>query len=278
MLASKILQEWNELIPSVPDTSMLRRTNKTDLGRISLNPRDGSIAILSLGEKKFESMFELTYITYNETTETWDGKRNMTCNETGCANPVSAVWYPSLSEIYTNCSNTQQVGCHVVTRSEFNSSLHTKYGAPLTIYFEHVILQDRVKSTLQWFNKSTTRLPESLVLSFRPDCTNERVWESDVLGSFVRTDEVAIFGTTNPYQRAVWSGVRLGISENQHLYVESLDAALACPILDHDKSILGGSTPMGEGTSPQHVALNVTGMAYSLYQNLMPISGYVILS
>ena len=74
----------------------------------------------------------------------------------------------------------------------------------------------------------------------------------------------------------MWSGVRLSLSQSEknHLYIESLDAALACPIMDEDKSILGGSTPMGEGTAPQHVELNVTGMAYSLYQNLMPISGF----
>ena len=86
--------------------------------------------------------------------------------------------------------------CHVVTKSEFDSHLHTKYGAPLTVFFEHVIHHNRVETTLQWFNKSTTRLPESLVLSFRPNKDNHSVWESDVLGEFVGTHEVAIFGTS----------------------------------------------------------------------------------
>ena len=62
MLVNEIQKEWNELIPSVPDTRMLRRTNETNLQNITLNPRDGSVSKLRIGNKVFESMFELTYV------------------------------------------------------------------------------------------------------------------------------------------------------------------------------------------------------------------------
>lgn len=82
----------------------------------------------------------------------------------------------------------------------------------------------------------------------------------------------------NDTKRGAWSGVRYtsknGQSPTGGIRIESLDAAMACPIMDGNPNILGGSTPMGENTQPAHIALNVTGMALSLVHNLMPISGF----
>ena len=157
------------------------------------------------------SLMALTYVTYN-TMETWDGKQNLTCEEEGCANPEDRVWVPSLVNVWHNCSsglrhhspNTASGGgareggateatvagtvvgtvagtvaddgttCRVVSHSQFDPSLHAKYGAPLDVFVEYVLRPEdaSVTASLLWFNKTTTRLPESLMLGFRPNLVN----------------------------------------------------------------------------------------------------------
>ena len=102
----------------------------------------------------------------------------------------------------------------------------------------------------------------------------------DVLGEWVLPEEVLGVGTTNQLQRAVWSGVRYTSGNGtgaEGLTVHSLDAALACPVVPSiAENVLGNSTPIGEG-NPQIPVLSpdlVSGMAFSLQQNLMPISGF----
>eukprot|EP00662_Eupelagonemidae_sp_cell21_P031234 gene31234-17669_t len=97
----------------------------------------------------------------------------------------------------------------------------------------------------------------------------------DVLGGWVAP------GGTNQWQRGVWRGVRYTSgngSGTSGLHVDSLDAAMAMPIVA-GAGLVGDSTPMGEGapggqggtiTGPEMV----DGMAMSLHQNLMPISGF----
>ena len=144
------------------------------------------------------SLMALTYVTYN-TMETWDGKQNLTCEEEGCANPEDRVWVPTLVDVWHNCSsglrhslNTGSGGgvreggateatvegdgttCRVVSHSQFDPSLHAKYGAPLDVFVEYVLDPEdaSVTASLLWFNKTTTRLPESLMLGFRPNLVN----------------------------------------------------------------------------------------------------------
>ena len=102
----------------------------------------------------------------------------------------------------------------------------------------------------------------------------------DVLGEWVLPEEVLGVGTTNQLQRGVWRGARYTSangSAGTGLSVDSLDAGMACPIVPSLGShVLGNSTPMGEG-NPQVAVLTpdlVSGMAFSLQHNLMPISGF----
>jgi hypothetical protein len=106
-------------------------------------------------------------------------------------------------------------------------------------------------------------------------------------------------GTTNQWQHAVWSGARYvshqvvdtgassasasasasetktaTIGSATGLVVESLDAALACPIVQ-GAGLLGDSSPVGEGLpETPHPTGSISGMAFNLYNNLMPISGF----
>ena len=63
------------------------------------------------------------------------------------------------------------------------------------------------------------------------------------------------------------------------MLVNTLDAAMACPILKPDSALynrtLDGSTPMGEGLDSTPLSLaELDGVAINLYNNLMPISGF----
>ena len=79
----------------------------------------------------------------------------------------------------------------------------------------------------------------------------------------------------------VGSGGSTSSSGVSGLLVETLDAGMAMPMAaaggaHNDPLQLGESSPMGEGfpETPVMTEERLTGMAISLYQNLMPISGF----
>ena len=173
--------------------------------------------------------------------------------------------------------------CKIITKLTFDTKLHERYGAPQDIYVEYDLFpnKNRIEVSFNIFGKRTTRLPESLYVSFEPNRFNntKNHWELDILGSWVGVDEVGQ-GTTNALQRGVWRGARYlqkptDKFESASLVVESLDAGMCMPIVP-GLGNLGNVSPMGENhpipvPSP---LTNVNGVAFSLMQNLMPISGF----
>ena len=118
---------------------------------------------------------------YDENHSTWDPRPNMTCSEPGCANPKAAVWLPSLKRVWSNSTSgsrnqdrVDDVGaaaksCSIVIELAFEPLLHTNYGAPTTAYVELELAPANrsLSAALVWFNKTATRLPESIMASFR---------------------------------------------------------------------------------------------------------------
>lgn len=173
---------------------------------------------------------------------------------------------------------------------------HSKYGAPSSQWLEISVSGNSsgspvVSATLQLRGKKTTRLAESMMMSNQPvggaPPGAGGSWEMDVLSQWVRPEEVVKAG--NQYNHAIYSGVRYLTSSSaigrrsaagaRGLLLESLDAGMACPIVNSSGLSgaleLGGSTPMGEGVSGEPLGADqVSGMALNLYNNLMPISGY----
>jgi len=247
-------------------------------------------------------LLQLSYVTYDENHSTWDPRPNMTCSEPGCANPKAAVWLPSLKRVWSNSTSgsrnqdrVDDVGaaaksCSIVIELAFEPLLHINYGAPTTAYVELELAPANrsLSAALVWFNKTATRLPESIMASFRPKSPSEEqhpnAWELDILGGWTSPYDVGS-GSTNQWQHSIWSGARYTRSDGdagdvtqRGLMVESLDAPLACPIVDGGSGqpgLLGGSTPVGEGVSQApHLPNSVTGMAFNLLNNMMPISGF----
>jgi len=250
---------------------------------------DGALSALSFGSEAGRqpwasptaTLFALTYTTYNK-MEPWDARVNMTCSEPGCANPEDRVWRPRLTALWHNGSAVNSTGgaCRVVAELAFDDEAHRKYGAPLRTLTEYTLGASGLGASVTWWNKSATRLPESLMMGFAPPRRAGYGWAMDVLGEWVRPDEVLGQGGTAQLQRGIWRGARY-TSDNgtaaAGLSVDSLDAAMACPIVPSLGSrVLGNATPIGEG-NPQVAALTpdlVGGMAFSLQHNLMPISGF----
>ena len=148
-----------------------------------------------------------------------DAKVNLTAAEA-----ADAVWRPSTTRVLHNGTDSidstdsaagipRAVGgsavCRIVVEMAFAPSLHAKYGAPLTASLELDVdpTAMSIAARLSWWNKSATRLPESLMVSFHDQAMADHGWAYDVLGSWVGAGEVGR-GTTNPYQRGVWDGIR----------------------------------------------------------------------
>ena len=222
-LAHDIAGRLRGLVPVAPDTAGLGPTrdprNPISCGDVKLTVgSDGSVAGLVIGGAEWatasSSLFALTYTTYNR-KESWDPKVNLTAAEA-----EDAVWRPSTTRVLHNGTESPPsvggpgavwgaVRCRVVVEMAFAPSLHTKYGAPLTASLELDIDPPArsIAARLSWFNKSTTRLPESLMVSFHDQGLADHGWAYDVLGSWVGVGEVGR-GTTNPFQRGVWDGIR----------------------------------------------------------------------
>jgi hypothetical protein len=220
--------------------------------------------------------------------------------------------------------------CRLVTKAKFVPEASTKYGAPMEAFVEYTVRESAtaarpeqlgqqgqgeeqvapvVEVRLTWFNKSTTRLPESLMLGFssRPaPHKREKVaensagstaammdWALDVLGEWVHPHEVSGVGTTNQLQRGVWKGVKyMPIATSTkgsrrassataaaaaatgawtELLVETLDAGMACLIVP-SLGLLGNSTPIGEGVPRKDTiaAGDTTGRQHLISPLLLP--------
>ena len=70
------------------------------------------------------TLFDLRYQTYND-------RSNLTCNETGCPNPIFGSWSPELVSLHHNCSASGCSSCRVVAESRFNETWSGKFGSHL---------------------------------------------------------------------------------------------------------------------------------------------------
>ena len=166
-------------------------------------------------------------------------KKGMVCNQSDCPNPIAGAWAPTLRRIQSTVRAPET--CHVVLDLAFNETLHQEYGAPSDVTAAYTIdpVHKRVDVSLTWRNKSSTRLLEAMTVFNRPVARAGHRWEVDNVGEWTSPANVTAGG--NLYQHALWTGVRYttdgdgdGVSPAppQGLWVSSLDAAMACPVLN----------------------------------------------
>jgi hypothetical protein len=99
------------------------------------------------------------------------------------------------------------------------------YGAPrrLTLEYSFPLAEPGVSLTLQWFDKSASRLPEALWCSFIPPVLPDGRWWLHKLGAWLPADDVVRDG--NRRHHAVESGISYRDGA-RHLLIETPDAPL----------------------------------------------------
>eukprot|EP00756_Hemistasia_phaeocysticola_P051674 Hpha_TRINITY_DN26846_c0_g1::TRINITY_DN26846_c0_g1_i1::g.17388::m.17388 len=144
----------------------------------------------------------------------------------GCesASPEDAEWNTTSTDIRYEVRNGI---CRVVVRQTFPQEAYTKYGAPKDVMVEVLVGGEYLAQiNVVWFNKTATRLPESLWISFTPTVTGGARWTMDVMGHAVDPMDVLRGGTW--YKHFVQKGVYLNDSSGTTLF-EFLDTGLVSP-------------------------------------------------
>merc|ERR1712039_354831 len=85
----------------------------------------------------------------------------------------------------------------VVVELGVDPVLHQEYGAPKTIHLMYEPSSDGLNVTLRWLNKTTTRLPESMWMEWRPPLQPEqrRTVTATKIGVAVNLADVVANGT-----------------------------------------------------------------------------------
>ena len=255
---------------ATPEAGTVLRCGSMELG---IDNASGAIAHLSFGgvgaqvwaagtQNAF--LFDLRYQTYND-------RSNLTCNESGCPNPVFGSWSPELVSLHHNCSAGPAgcSSCQVVAEARFNETWSGKFGSPTTVYTEMTLrpATREISIALKLFNKTTTRLPETTVLVFNPQLAAAREsfgWSMDILGRWVNPYDVAGGGVK--HMHSIWKGVKYAADDGNSsvgLHIDSLDAAMACPlIIMRDDQGRPGARPPGARAS-KTAARNLDGSGWT---------------
>eukprot|EP00123_Amoebidium_parasiticum_P011468 comp20732_c0_seq1/m.27111 comp20732_c0_seq1/g.27111 ORF comp20732_c0_seq1/g.27111 comp20732_c0_seq1/m.27111 type:complete len:818 (-) comp20732_c0_seq1:638-3091(-) len=216
----------------------------------------------------------------------------------------SREWEPMVTHAWV--SPKHQSKCRMVVRLAFSDDKLTRdYGAPEAFYLEytHNPGDKAIELTVQWFNKSTTHLPEVINLKFhslpravKPENEEKTVkmaksrlgcgaalpgWHMDKMGSWIQPSEVILNGSQ--HQHAVWSGIKylhgreFAISDQEsttsdqvgdgrcnELRIESLDSAIVTPLTPN---IHPYGFLLPAPISPLQPT-DINGMAFNLFNNV----------
>lgn len=144
--------------------------------------------------------------------------------------PRSRVWLPKLDRVWREGSAepADGGGCRFLLETSLPILAHKRYGAPRKLWVGVEVPKEeaRVDVDLAWFDKTATRLPESLWVAFRPYRAGDDGWSLDVLGQRIDPRRVVVNGSR--HLAAVWGGV--GYRDDAgSFHVESLDAGVVSP-------------------------------------------------
>jgi hypothetical protein len=178
----------------------------------------------------------------------------------------AGTWLPARAAAFVDSAN-----CSLWMQLEFPVALVQDYGAPATLWL-HYNFSDgptHVDVQLLWFNKTATRIAESLMFGFTPSASGSEWWMRK-LGAYVQPHEVVQGG--NPWQHAVSGNAVFSPVAPQHLLrssraltLTSLDAPLVAPII---RSANGTSaSPLVPHTNALN-ATQVAGVAWNLFNNM----------
>ena len=246
------------------------------------------------GKDSWSRLMDLRYLKYRPLD-----RKGVVCNEATCPNPIAGAYPPTLLGFRSTAAAPSHGGplssCSVVLELAFNESLHREYGAPVSVTAEYSVdpVQNLVNVSLTWRNKTATRMQESTAVFHRPFARAGHQWAVDKLGEWVSPANVTAGG--EQYQHALWTGIRYttsgeGAAAPRGLWLGSLDAAMACPVLNKvaDRTLtpenallkacfkqdIHSTGPGGAGQQQPVTDAMIDGVGVNMHANLFTISGY----
>lgn len=138
----------------------------------------------------------------------------------------------------------------------FEDTLRVQYGAPDRVTVQLVVPHDGAVLPLQvrWFNKTPTRLPESISLLFRPPMPC--AWQLSKLGAWISPADLVANGSFHQHGVDDEGIACVDAARGARLQVRSLDATVA---------LLGRPTPFPTPLRPENLA---DGVHFNLFNNL----------
>ena len=155
---------------------------------------------------------------------------------------------------------------------------HINIGAPLNVFLNITAVSNNYNNdtTLQFelllYNKTSTRLPESMMFSFMPKSSEKNgennVYSMNKMGSEIKFTNIRLNGSQ--YQHGIWEDVYVDIKDsNTRMTVKSLDAGLMCPITNQNAANGWFGTPTSFPVPLRPLTDDqVTGFAFNLFNNL----------
>lgn len=261
---------WNDKAPPAV-------TCKGKLFTSSLSfAQSGSIRSLSFGAGAGEwaRLMDLRYMTFSR-----DAKGN-----------PDAIWSPTLLGFWSDANAADRdlsQSCRISLELEFNSTLHSYYGAPATVLVVYELNPDRksLSANLTWQNKTTTLFPEALTLFSRPAPRARYRWSFDSLGEWVGLTNITRGGER--YMHAAWSGVEYSSTspDSVGLRISTLDAGMVCPVLNEawdgtltsEAALQQSCFEYGNRANESARLVDdaaIDGLGINLHNNRMGISGF----
>ncbi len=214
-----------------PDTGAIHRLCDRRSGREWASP-DHPIALFSyqtLSQQDYSRVFASYIVTKADWINFDFGKPNI--ERFGAK---SQDWIPSLAELH---SEENGEGLRLLARLEIRDPDAIQSGRaafPQKMYMELLLPNDEpvVNLNFYWFQKTATRMPEAMWLSFNPIVTDPRGWMLDKSGEQVSPFDVVAGGSRHMHAVSKDFRYRDG---NGSFAVETLDAPLIA---------VGGKSPL----------------------------------
>ena len=141
------------------------------------------------------------------------------------ASPEHRWWLPQNIDIYYRAAED---GHQFLVQLSFPARATNTFGCPKRVFLEWDFpnAAEEARLTLRWFEKSASRLPEALWLSFVPAVSPSVLWQMDKLGQWIDPLDVVPAGGNKLH--AVGAGIVLEDGPTG-LEIRTLDAALVAP-------------------------------------------------
>lgn len=242
-LASEIIERLKtELVPRVPSTSgyskILDFAKNIETGRYSINfdSNTGAISYLEdkttkkIWAKKTNLLAQFIYSTYDQADYEKLFQNYMYCSPKECAWVSFDFGKPGIKDIAKHGDFLPSLQSAWIKREsmdeasfllelKMDSTVVKLAGAPETIWVSVRTSKQQIYIDIQLFNKTSTRLPEAVWISFNPSLDDPRDIYMDKMGEIISPLDICKNGSV--HQHGVTHGVTL-----RDLTIDALDTPL----------------------------------------------------